>query len=291
MKKIFLSAVIFIITCVQIFAQDASREGKPPWINGNMPSFNTKTATYEVINIDATTLQEAKEQAQEELVRNLLTKQGVDIKSKSEYTINNSSSTSGGDQSNVEYRNVTSIKTKNKEVAFKKINEYYEYKNGAYLFWALYLVSEDAKPLPKLPKIAYKVDKGAWRSIILPGWGQFYQKRYGVGTIFLAGEVALISTGFYFNSKYNSNNIKSKEASGVKLKQEYRNRANKYKTYSYITLGTAAAWYAYNIVNAFTSKKGKLQYDYGKMNLAFYPSVAPTFDNNMCMMASLTIKF
>ncbi len=291
MNKTSILILIFLSIATQIFAQDASREGKPPWINGDMPELNTKAGSYKVINIDATTLGSAKVQAQEELIRDILTKQGIDVRSKSEYTINNKSSTSEGDQSSVEYHNQTSIKTKNKEVAFAKVDEYYEYRNGSYLFWILYLVSEDAKPLSKLPTLAYKSDKGAWRSVIVPGWAQFYQKRYVAGTIFLAGEVTLISTGFFFYSKYSSNNTKSKEASKVKFKQEYRNRANKYKTYSYITLGAAAAWYAYNIIDAFTSKKGRLEYDYNKMNISFYPTVTPTFDNSgACMMATVNIR-
>lgn len=270
-------------------AQQGMYEGKPPWINGNMPKMNAQ-GSYKVINVDASTIESAKKLAKEELVKELLSAHGVSISSKSVLVNDYKKQGNQKAEGKVSYHDETHIESGSYKAVFANVDQYYEYTNGAYQFWALYLVAEDSnKPIDNLPTMAYKLDNGAWRSII-PGWGQFYQKRHGTGAILLTGEVALLSTGFYFNSKYKSNNTKAQEAASVKLKTEYRNRANKYRTYSYITFGAAAGWYIYNLVDAFTSKKGNLQYDYGKMNIAFYPELVPTYNNNMCMMATIKLR-
>ncbi len=291
MRKIFLQTLLILVSCACVYAQDASRGGKPPWINGDMPRVSNK-GTYKVINVTASNLGDAKEKAKEELVRNLLIEQGVTVESVSEYTNDFKAETNKNNQSKVHYHNQTRITTDTYKAVLAKVDEYYEYKNDMYNFWALYLVDENSKSIGNLPVMAYKLDNGAWRSIVVPGWAQFYQKRSGKGALLLGGEAAILASGFYFYSKYSSNNTKMKEASSVSIRKEYRNRANKYKTYSYISFGAAAGWYIYNIVDAFTSKKGKLQYDYGKMNISFYPSLMPNYDNNrMCMLATVRMRF
>ncbi len=294
MKLIFskILLICLLIGSITVLAQQSDYDAKPPWVNGDMPKLNTK-GNYKVVHVDATTIEMAKKLAKEELVKELLSAQGVNISSKS-VSVNDYKKESGKKaEGKVSFHEETHVESDGYKAVFANVDEYYQYKNGAYQFWALYLVSANATPIKNLPNMAYKLDNGAWRSVILPGWGQFYQKRYGKGSILLGGEAVLLAGGFYFRSKYNSNNTKSKEASSVSMRKEYRNRADKYKTRSLITLGAAAAWYVYNIVDAFTSKKGNLQYDYGKMNVAFYPSVVQTFDNrnNMCMMANINIKF
>ncbi len=292
MKLIFskILLVCLFIGSITVLAQQSDYDVKPPWVNGDMPKLNTK-GNYKVVHVDATTIEMAKKLAKEELVKELLSAQGVNISSKS-VSVNDYKKESGKKaEGKVSFHEETHVESDGYKAVFANVDEYYQYKNGTYQFWALYLVSANATPIKNLPNMAYKLDNGAWRSVIVPGWGQFHQKRYMSGIVFLGGEVALLSSAFYFKSKYSSNNTHSLEASSVSMKQKYRDRANKYNTYSLITFGAAAGWYIYNLVDAFTSKKGTLQYDYGKMNLAFYPSLAPTFDNNMCMMASVNIKF
>lgn len=291
MKNCYYYTIFFLVLVhiQNLSAQYGEYKAKPPWIGGNMP-YNVK-GTFKVINVESYSLDTARKHAKEEIITHLLAKAGVTVSTGavliSDYELRGTSQSTGS----IKYREETHIESGKVKLVFAEVDRYYKKVGGKYKLWVLYVIPETKKSISHLPVMAYKLDNGAWRSIIVPGWGQFYQKRYGAGVAFLGGEVALLSSGFYFRSKYSSNNTKSKEAASVSMKQEYRNRANKYKTYSIITFGAAAGWYIYNLVDAFTSSKGKLEYNYGKMNLAFYPSVAPTFDNNMCMMASVNIKF
>ncbi len=287
----FLIAFCLLFFFGQGFSQ-SSFYGKLPWVKGDYPQ-HIQERIVKIETFDSN-LEDASKKAKDKLVASILAEKGVNVSSteiltsKSRTSIKNSL-----EEGSASSAYISTIKIKGEAfIKFTNIDEYYEYKNGMYHLWVLYLVAEDGKPLGKIPSLAYKVDKGAWRSFLFPGWAQLYQGRTGKGLFFIASEVTLIGAGVYFNNQYKNNNQHFLEATSAKIKQEYRDRANKKRTYSYVAFGTAGAMYIYNIIDALTSKKGKVSYDYSASRFTFYPTTQYNYANNSTdVMATVCIKF
>ncbi len=282
--------VLLLLVIFSIVAQENSYS-QPPWVKGSFPNI-INNGFYKVERGEANRLLEARKQAQNSLIMDIAAQKGVKISARAINEMRSKSLFSGNKETYEESdinKQVTRIKRDDFEAVFSKVDEYYEYKNGTYHLWVLYLVSEDGKELRNVPTLAYKVNNGAWRSLLVPGWAQFYTKQPVKGSLFLGGEAALLGSGFYLYNRASYNNIRSQEAHSIKIKQEYRNRAKSYKTYSYITWGVAAGWYLYNVIDAFSSKKGKMIYDYKNMNLTFTPTIDITNDNYV--LAGVCIQF
>jgi hypothetical protein len=67
-----------------------------------------------------------------------------------------------------------------------------------------------------------------FRSVIVPGWGQYYNRQYLKAALVFSAEVGLITTSFYWNQK-----IKSTDDPDLKL--FYKNNRN---TANWFLLGT-----------------------------------------------------
>ncbi len=271
-KLNILLTFCFLLFTVIGYGQTMSHSGVLPWVKGRMPKLNQKEGRWVKVLVSSNNFERLrKEDAVKALIQKLAIERGVVV--------------------NVETI-MQSFNNRDFQAVFSKIDEYYEYKNGSYHLWVLYLVAEDGKPLGKIPSLAYKVDKGAWRSFLFPGWAQLYQGRTGKGLAFIAGEAALVGAGVYFNNQYKNNNKHFLEATSAKIKQEYRDRADKKRTYSYVAFGAAGALYIYNIIDALTSKKGKVSYDYNESRFALYPTTQYNYATNSTdVMATVRFKF
>lgn len=302
-----MKKVIFIIL-TSLFhysgvAQRSSHAGKLPWVKNNMPKLQGVTSKYQTVFTVSPKLNDAFKKNENRLISTVSAKRGQHfsseqlIKSNKKYqlnqTTNNGNTTySRTDIISKDIARTIKVKGTDFRMSYIPIDQYYEYKNGSYHLWVLYLVAEDEASLGEVPSLVYKLDKGAWRSVIFPGWAQLYQGRTAKGLLLIVGEGALVSAGLYFNNEYTTNNKHFQEATSAKTKQYYRDRANKNQTYSYVAFGAAAAWYVYNIVDAFTSKKGKISYDYKRMQFALYPTVNHNIlTNEPQLMATIQIHF
>ncbi|MFJ1327784.1 DUF5683 domain-containing protein [Capnocytophaga canimorsus] len=285
MTSRFFSLILFFCLIIVNYGQTKSHHNKLPWVNGVMPP-SLANGYYKVISADATSVSEAQKVASSSLIYELATQQGVSI---SIQAINEMSSqiTSEGYKEVDANKQITHIKRDDFEANFSKIDEYYEFNNGRYQLWSLFFIANDSKKLANIPTMAYKTNNGAWRSLIMPGWAQFYTGKTTKGIAFLAGTTTLIGAGFYFDTEYTSNIIKSKETTNLKIKKTYRDQANQYQTYSYIAFGAATGLYLYNVIDAFVSKSGKVTYDPQRMG--FYPTTS--MGNNGEFLAGVTFYF
>lgn len=283
--KYFLLNIFFLLSTL-IVAQNNNM--KKPWVEGRLPK-SIKNTNYKIIFSEADNISRAFDVSEEKIITSIFNSKGVSLSlSAVQNIIKNQTFSQKNKSGNFSFsrknnesnnkRKTIHFKYKDQKIAFSKVDHYYEYKNGTYHLWVLYLVSEDGKKIGNVPTLAYKVNNGAYRSLLVPGWAQFYTKQPVKGSLFLAGEAALIGGGFYLYNRFQHNDTRANEANSVKIKQEYRKRAKNYKTYSYIAFGAAAGLYIYNVVDAFTSKRGKMTYDYKNMRLAVTPSVGLTED-------------
>lgn len=284
MFKIFLSSLVMLFLGVNGYAQKTSHTNRLPWVKGEMPP-TLSNGYYKVISVEGASISEAQKSASNSLISELASQQGVNISMQTISEIHSELTESGYKETDSN-KQITHIKRDNFEANFSKVDEYYEFSNGKYQLWTLFFIANNTK-ISKSPTMVYKTDNGAWRSLIVPGWGQLYQGKTLKGISFLVGEVALVGAGFYFNSEYSANNTKSLEATNLKIKKEFRDRASENQTYSYIAFGAAAGVYIYNVVDAFVSKSGKVNYDTNRMSVT--PLTSMSYDGSL--LAGISIQF
>jgi len=115
------------------------------------------------------------------------------------------------------------------------------------------------------------------KSLLVPGWGQFAEKRYVEGIVLLSAEIFAVCSAFSHNSKGNRYYGQYKDAGNVddavmfrKLTEEHDTKRNQY-------LLVAAGIWAVNLIDIYFIVRGKkkkagnprLRVESGKKKLAF----------------------
>ena len=129
-------------------------------------------------------------------------------------------------------------------------------------------------------------DKSAlWRSLVLPGWGQFYNDRNGRGTLIVIGETLTLAAGGL--SLYNELTQKSIMD---KLEVSYLDYISAEKSYEqwntarHISFITMAVIYSLNLVDAYLTPSKS------QNNMVFAPNVM-NVNGEMALGATLSIRF
>ena len=109
--------------------------------------------------------------------------------------------------------------------------------------------------------------------MIIPGWSQMYTGRTTMGITFLTVEAGLIGGAFYTNYLADYYKKRQNEAYSISIKKDYKKKYDQMVSYRNIAAGAAAAWYVWNVIDAFTQKRGKLYYTraYGQSQISVVP--------------------
>ncbi len=307
-----LLKIIILLLCfsysniLSCFAQSKSKSNQPPWVVGNPSSW--AVGEYPRIDLQGNTLrvefkrartpEDAEVLAEESIAAYFTKRYGLEFNSTGLYNRKTTSHSSIARGRKKEYidrnkRHERTIKFNGKVYGrFMLLDKYVEYSGGSWYFAGLYLVADQGMSLANIPPITYGVDRGAWRSCILPGWAQLYTGRTMAGITFMGVEAGLIGSAIYLNGLKSYNTQRMNEAYGISTKLAFKKKADKYTLYRNIALGTALAWYAYNIIDAFTSKSGKLYYTtaYGQYEFSLAPVAIPEIQE-YAMGVSCRINF
>jgi len=261
--------ILCVWGCAWVQSQNSHPE-RLPWVKGQFPP---KKGSYEYMLArgSGNTLAEARENALNDLLVDLGNNAGVSVNSS---TISEIKSQLNFDGRNTDYQegNTTvstfKIDRDGFKSSFTKASEYYERSGNRYELWALYEVSQSGASFkPYIPEYTDQYGMGAaWRSAIVPGWGQFHKGKTGKGIFFLAAEVAAVSSAIFFETKRSDNMRKSRENTDLGIIKEYRNRADKWALYRNVAIGAAAGVYAWNVLDAGLAK-GKIRYAWIPDNL------------------------
>ena len=270
MKKQILSSIILIFFIIgNIFSQKSNLPAQLPWVNGNLPS-NSINYNYKVVQGDGDTLSEAQNEAYLKLINELAENTGVVIKRETELIT--TSETSNLEDNYSQNLNDRTIVTNNNgfKAVFKKIDEYFEQikepnGNTIYRTWQLYVSGESANQ--KIPKIIYSdrygMSDAGFKSLVVPGWGQFYKKKNGKGLFFLLGTAGSLGGFMYANNKHSYNINRSLETNNLDLKKQYVQKAGEFTTIKNITLGAVVGLWIWNVIDA-TSTPGATKYAQNK---------------------------
>ena len=241
-----------------------------PWVNGVFPPTKNNTE-YRVAFGDATNLNEARKIARNDFLAKITSQAGVEITSEVTVQTANQSEFRNNVATLVEtidFQKTTVIKGKNVNIAFVQVSEYYEYAYGRYQYWELYEISTNSESFkPYIPQYTDRYGMtAAWRSAIVPGWGQFHKGKTGKGVLFLTTEIAFVSGAVFFNMRQSDNMRKSQETTNLTLVREFRDRADKWALYRNVAIGGAAGIYVWNVLDAALAK-GKIRYAYIPQNM------------------------
>lgn len=260
MKKYLILLILLFST--SIFSQKTNLVGKLPWVNGNLPS-NSLNYNYKVVSGNGDNLTIARNESIRELITDLASEKGVIVSSETilkTQTIENDNNQTF----NADFKRNTKISQDGFEAVFTRIDEYYESNNGIVTVWRLYVIGESSSNIPKINYTnKYSFNDAGYRSLIIPGWGQFYKKNNTKGFLFLVGAAGSIGGFLYADNQHNYNMNRSMETNNLDLKKEFVQKAGDFTTIKNITLGAAAAIWIWNVIDA-TSSDGATKYAQNK---------------------------
>lgn len=292
MKYPYLLLLFIIVSTLPLSAQRRSNNYNVnkalPWVAGQLPR-NSDEVRYKVTFGEGDTYQQAREEATASLILELGWEHGITVTSKTidevKHTINNS------DSEFFQNRNTTVvIEQEGYKASITKVGEYSELdKNSSsgikHKVWQLYVIDYPwASQINLQYSTKYGFANAGWRSFIIPGWGQFYKKHYAKGAAFLGVEVAGIASTMYFQNRYNYNIKRSQETPIIDLQIAYTNRAHKQQLYRNISIGTCAAVWILNVLDA-TLLEGRPRYIESNLDL----TLNSTYNNELLL--SLIYKF
>ena len=291
MRRCVLILILLVISVPNIKAQykrnyDVNKA--LPWVAGRLPH-NSDVVRYKVAYGEGYTYQQAREDATASLISELGWEHGVTVKSKTideiKHSINDSGSSFSQNRSTT-----TTINQDGYTASITKVDEYSELEKSStegvkYKVWQLYVIDcPFASQINLQYSTKYGIKTAGWRSMVVPGWGQFYKKQYVRGSIFLGAELASIATSMYFHNRYNYNIKRSLETPILDLQIEYTNRAHKQQLYRNISIGTCVAIWVLNVLDA-TLLDGRPRYLDSNIDI----SLNSTPKNEL--MLSLSYKF
>lgn len=116
--------------------------------------------------------------------------------------------------------------------------------------------SEDEEAVPKVRSF-----DSLQKSLLIPGWGQFAEKRYLEGAAFLSAEIFCLYKIFENNHKSNKNYDLYKAAGNVDDTVKYRDLTEKYdRRRNALILGAIGIW-AVNLIDIYVIVKNKKNKD------------------------------
>ena len=99
------------------------------------------------------------------------------------------------------------------------------------------------------------------KSLLIPGWGQFAEKKYLKGAVFLSAEIYCLYKIFENNHRGNENYLLYKEAGNVDDVLKYRELTEKYdRRRNAFILGAIGIW-AVNLIDIYVIVKNKKNKD------------------------------
>ena len=285
--NILIKNCIFVVCCTllsaQCLAQNRSKANQPPWVigkpsawqAGELPQIDLQGNLLKISFSEGKTKEAARVSAEKQFVQNINNEAGTTISRNDNiqgvFTERINDRKAHYDN-NIRYEQNVTINGKT-FARYAVLDEYYEYANGAWHSAILYLLAENNMSLANVPPITYDIDRGAWRSLIIPGWSQMYTGRTTMGITFLTVEAGLIGGAFYTNYLADYYKKRQNEAYSISIKKDYKKKYDQMVSYRNIAAGAAAAWYVWNVIDAFTQKRGKLYYTraYGQSQISVVP--------------------
>ena len=258
MRRIILLMSIVLLGTVTVCAQEVSDKVKPQWMR-HTPVAKTYGVCYVPVTVYSTDMQSASTLALNELTKYLPRNWNVttvtDVERES-YMEREGANTIGANKRTQTYRLHVRNEGEPVTIHCKEVDTYWEEVriggNDQLKHTILYQVIAPNSPADfetTYTTIQYGTH-GLWRSMIVPGWGQFYKGSKAKGAMFLGGTVALAGGVVYCQSRItNSRNLAAQTYNPEHLRI-YTRRISNFSTARNVCIGATAALYIWNLVDA-----------------------------------------
>lgn len=276
------SALFALIISCPAHGQDIlerSEPSKPDWLADKTPVPGNRTFVYLIAEAGGNTLAKARYDCILDLAEKI--KQDREISG----TIRSGGSleqVSGKETSYIEFEYESKVKTQ--RVIYKKIDEYWEYvsyngRTKEYRCFTLYAVAANPGETALFDEVTFSRKYGARGLVhsIIPGCGQFYKGNLIKGACILGGEAALVGGVVAFENMRKNYSKKIHRTQNADHIRSYADKADNCRTFRDICIGSAAALYLYNLIDALVAN-GKKRTIIKKRNLSFTPVASPDYN-------------
>ena len=295
MRLLPIIMLLFSLTpTAKMVAQTTKSENiKPQWLH-KLPQTSNSTFVYETDFSVGKSLDEARSRSLNGLITNSGLENGVIVVSDYQSKMENSLRFSNGKLEEYQEDSFSAnnhLKGNEVQLHVKNIAEYWTRdENGNYSLTTLYAKAIGNKPSFDEVELTTKYGvTGLWRSLIIPGWGQFYKGSNLKGGLILGGTVAFIGGIIYtetMRKDYMNKISKTHNADNIR---SYKTRADNFAVGRNICIGGLAALYAYNIVDAIVAPGARrivVKKNVNGRSYSLMPSF--TFDGSPAMCAQIT---
>lgn len=258
MRRTILFIANILLGMVTVCAQESSDKVKPQWMK-RTPTSKTLGICYVPVTVYSTDLQSASTLALNELTKYLPRNWNVttvtDVERES-YMEREGANTIGANKRTQTYRLHVRNEGEPVTIRCKEVDTYWEETriggNDQLKHTILYQVIAPNSPadFETTNTTTQYGAHGLWRSMIMPGWGQFHKGSKAKGAMFLGGTAALAGGMVYCQSRItNSRNLAAQTYNPEHLRI-YSRRISNFSTARNVCIGATAALYVWNLVDA-----------------------------------------
>lgn len=289
LRNCFFVVMLLSLCHFGLYAQsNKSDKYKPQWVRHTPKAING-TYMYQIQTTYCNNIKDGRVSTFLDVLRYLGSSDGLIAKLKAEPKIINNVANGVFVDESYSINDSLSLEFNKIKMYYKPIDEYWEYKNGSYILKTLYATSTSQnQPVFAEERFTQRYGAaGLWRSMIIPGWGQFHKGAYLKGGLILGGTAAL-TVGIIFTEGQRADYAKRmKQTHDVNSIKAYQTKQDNFATARNICIGAAGALYLYNIIDAIASPGAKKIIIRGKRTkYAFMPAVSQ--EGTPVMSASLT---
>lgn len=259
---VYLTIVLFAILPINnIIARNNVSKMPPRWLEYQDTNYNSNAYSIIIGEGDGDKLSAAKQNSFINMTTKLETERGIIVSST---MIATSEMTQTMNKKNYDIKEEFILKYEEKgkliNVKCKVIDEYWFMQNGRYICNTLYAVANGVYGSTIVDDIKVTASYGAsglWRSVIVPGWGQFYKGSKLKGGLMLGGTAALAIGAVVAEGQRADYTSKVSQTNNADHMRTYLNNANNMETARNICIGGAAAIYIYNLIDAIVAPGAK----------------------------------
>lgn len=257
MRKLVTIIACIFLGATFVCAQESSDRVEPQWLK-HTPSSKTYGVCYVPVTVYSTDIQSASTLALNELTKHLPRNWNVSTMTDVERQsyMERSGNQIGANKRTQSY--TLNVKSEGEPVSIrcKEVDSYWEETriggNEQLKYTILYQVL--APNLKGDFENTYTTTQygihGMWRSMIVPGWGQFYKGSKAKGGMFLGGTAALAGTTVYFQSRITNCRNLAAQTNNPEHLRIYSRRISNFSTARNVCIGATAALYVWNLVDA-----------------------------------------
>ena len=258
MRRSLILIVSILLGITSVYAQEVSDMVKPQWMK-QVPASKTYGICYVPVTVYSTDLHSASTLALNELTKYLPRNWNVttvtDVERES-YTEREGTNIIGANKRTQTYKLHVRNEGEPVTIRCREVDTYWEEVriggNDQLKHTILYQVIAPNSMMDF--ETTYTTTQygalGLWRSMIVPGWGQFYKGGKAKGAMFLGGTAVLAGGMVYCQSRItNSRNLAAQTYNPEHLRI-YSRRISNFSTARNVCIGAAAAFYVWNLVDA-----------------------------------------